>query len=56
MIDKVGYLPLAAEAAAALFQVISQRYGRGSIVLTTNLAVGEVGPHLHRPALRRRRR
>jgi DNA replication protein DnaC len=43
IIDEVGYLPLAAEAAAALFQVISQRYGRGSIVLTTNLAVGAWG-------------
>ncbi len=26
VIDEVGYLPLAAEAAAALFQVITQRY------------------------------
>ena len=43
LIDEVGYLPLAAEAAAALFQVISQRYGRGSIVLTTNLNVGAWG-------------
>ncbi len=32
-----------AEAAAALFQVISHRYQRGSIVLTTNLAVGTWG-------------
>lgn len=43
IIDEIGYLPLAAEAAAALFQVISQRYMRGSIVLTTNLAVGTWG-------------
>ena len=43
IIDEVGNLPLAGEAGAALFQVISQRYQRGSIVLTTNLAVGNWG-------------
>jgi DNA replication protein DnaC len=43
IIDEVGYLPLAAEAAAALFQVISQRYLKGSVCLTTNLAVGSWG-------------
>ncbi len=36
----MGYLRLAAEAAAALFQVASQRYLKGSICLTTNLQVG----------------
>lgn len=40
IIDELGYLPLAGEAAAALFQVISQRYLKGSIVLTTNLGIG----------------
>lgn len=40
IIDEVGYLPLASEAAAALFQVITQRYLKGSIVMTTNLGVG----------------
>jgi DNA replication protein DnaC len=39
VIDEVGYLPLAQEGAAALFQVISQRYLKGSVCLTTNLAV-----------------
>jgi DNA replication protein DnaC len=43
VIDEVGYLPLAAEAAAALFQVITQRYMKGSICLTTNLGVGSWG-------------
>jgi DNA replication protein DnaC len=43
IIDEVGYLPLAGEAAAALFQVITQRYGKGSIALTTNLGVGSWG-------------
>ncbi len=43
VIDEVGYLPMASEAAAALFQVISQRYLKGSVCLTTNLAVGSWG-------------
>jgi DNA replication protein DnaC len=43
VIDEVGYLPLAGEAGAALFQVITQRYGKGSIALTTNLGVGSWG-------------
>ncbi len=43
IIDEVGYLPLAAEAAAALFQVITQRYLKASICLTTNLGVGSWG-------------
>jgi len=41
--DEVGYLPLPAEAAAALFQVVSHRYGRGSIALTTNLGIASWG-------------
>ena len=40
IIDELGYLPLAGEAAAALFQVITQRYLKGSVVLTTNLGIG----------------
>ena len=43
IIDEVGYLPLPAEAAAALFQVVSQRYLRGSIALTTNLGIASWG-------------
>ena len=43
IVDEVGYLPLANEASAALFQVIAHRYGKGSIALTTNLAVGDWG-------------
>jgi DNA replication protein DnaC len=42
-VDEVGYLPMAAEAAAALFQVISQRYLKGSIALTTNLGIASWG-------------
>jgi DNA replication protein DnaC len=43
IIDEVGYLPLAGEAGAALFQVITQRYLKGSIALTTNRGVGSWG-------------
>jgi DNA replication protein DnaC len=44
IIDEVGYLPLPAEAAAALFQVVSQRYLKGSIALTTNLGIASLSP------------
>ena len=43
IIDEVGYLPMAAEAAAALFQVVTQRYLKGSICLTTNLGIASWG-------------
>ena len=43
IIDEVGYLPLPAEAAAALFQVVSQRYLKTSIVITSNRGVGSWG-------------
>ena len=36
LIDELGYLPMAGEAAAPLFQVITRRYQGASIVLTTN--------------------
>ena len=43
IVDEVGYLPMPAEAAAALFQVVSQRYLKGSIALTTNLGIASWG-------------
>jgi len=43
VIDELGYLPLPAEAASALFQVVSQRYLKTSIVLTSNRGVGAWG-------------
>jgi len=36
-IDEIGYLPLDKAGADLLFQLISQRYEQGSLVLTTNL-------------------
>jgi DNA replication protein DnaC len=43
VIDELGYLPLPAEAAAALFQVVNQRYLKGSILITTNRPVAGWG-------------
>ncbi len=36
LLDELGYLPIDQHGADLLFQVISQRYERASIVLTTN--------------------
>jgi DNA replication protein DnaC len=36
VIDELGYLPIDRKGADLLFQVISKRYERGSIILTTN--------------------
>ena len=38
VIDELGYLPMDKHGADLLFQVISARYERGSVVLTTNTA------------------
>ena len=38
LIDELGYVPFEREATDLLFQVISQRYERASIAITTNLA------------------
>jgi DNA replication protein DnaC len=39
--DELGYLPLAADAASALFQVINTRYTNGnSTLITTNVGIG----------------
>jgi len=38
ILDEVGYLPIDQRGADLLFQVISRRYERGSIVITSNKA------------------
>ena len=43
IIDELGYLPLQAEGAAALFEVVQRRYLKGSIVLTTNRGIPSWG-------------
>ena len=43
IVDEFGYLPFEAAAAHLLFQLISRRYERGSILITSNRAVGDWG-------------
>jgi len=43
IIDELGYLPMPAEDASALFQVITRRYLKGSVILTTNRGVASWG-------------
>lgn len=43
IIDELGYLPIDKHGADLIFQVVSQRYERGSIVLTTNRAPKDWG-------------
>ena len=43
IIDELGYLPMPSQDAAALFQVISRRYQKGSVILTTNRNVAAWG-------------
>ena len=38
ILDEVGYLPLDKAGADLLFQIVSQRYERGSLIVTTNKA------------------
>jgi len=38
VVDEIGYLPIDKQGADLLFQVISQRYERGSMIITTNKA------------------
>jgi len=43
ILDEFGYLPFEPAAAHLLFQLISRRYERGSILITSNRAVGDWG-------------
>jgi len=38
IIDELGYVPLSTTGAELLFEVISQRYERGSTIITSNLS------------------
>lgn len=37
IVDELGYVPLSATGAELLFEVLSQRYERGSTIITSNL-------------------
>jgi DNA replication protein DnaC len=43
IIDELGYLPFEANAAHLFFQLVSRRYERGSILITSNRSVGKWG-------------
>ena len=43
IIDEMGYLPLDDLGATIFFQLVSARYERGSIILTSNNSYGEWG-------------
>jgi DNA replication protein DnaC len=43
VIDEVGYLPLGREAANWFFELVSRRYEKGSIILTSNKSYGDWG-------------
>jgi DNA replication protein DnaC len=43
IIDELGYLPLDRQAATWLFDLVSRRYERGAIILTSNKSYGEWG-------------
>ena len=41
IIDELGFVPLSKTGAELLFEVVSQRYERGSIIITSNLPFDE---------------
>lgn len=47
IIDELGYLPIDKQGANVLFQIVSQRYERGSIILTCNRAFKDWGHIFH---------
>jgi len=51
VIDELGYLPFEVESAHLFFQLVSRRYGRGSLLVTSNKAVGEWGTIFNDPVV-----
>ena len=43
ILDEMGYLSLDSFAATCLFQLVSERYEKGSIILTSNKSYGDWG-------------
>ena len=43
IVDELGYLPFEPHAAHLFFQLVSRRYERGSLLVTSNRSVGEWG-------------
>ena len=51
IIDELGYLPFEPNAAHLFFQLIARRYERGSVLITSNRAIGEWGTVFGEPTL-----
>jgi DNA replication protein DnaC len=51
IIDEMGYLPFDRPAANFLFQLVSRRYERGAIILTSNKSFGDWGEIFSDPVL-----
>jgi DNA replication protein DnaC len=43
IVDELGFLPFETNAAHLFFQLVSRRYERGSMLITSNRSVGEWG-------------
>lgn len=43
VLDEVGYLPLSRAEGNMVFQLVSRRYERGSVILTSNKTFAEMG-------------
>ena len=43
IVDELGYLPFEPDAAHLFFQLVSRRYERGSMLITSNRSIGEWG-------------
>ena len=43
IVDALGYLPFEPNAAHLFFQLVSRRYERGNMLITSNRSVGEWG-------------
>ena len=45
IVDEIGYLPLTANGANLFFQLVSARYEKGAMILTSNRGVAELIVH-----------
>jgi DNA replication protein DnaC len=41
ILDELGYVPFSREGSQLLFQVLADRYERGSVIITTNLGFAD---------------
>ena len=51
ILDEMGYFPLDRMAAQFLFRLVSRRYHKGSVILTSNKSFGEWGDIFADPVL-----